>query len=251
MLHHRGCASVSEDDLKWSCNRAITLLFMMVTFVLLLSLSYFFFSHKIHMSRQRLVIRQGKLKEIKIKNEIINRNRRNERDKYGKQSEEKTAQITLCFCNKLIMAIKKREKEKNVFSPFLNRCEPDGRAIVPSASSIIRKPSQWSVATVPHKYGTTERWGRERKVRERWWSDELWENEVLFLWKTSPLSPRHRQLKAAGGGFATKQQRKRKKGKCYRFDLSLSPQSHPSPSSFLPWDWNKAGILASRSGCRR
>lgn len=59
------------------------------------------------MSRQRLVIRQGKLKEIKIKNEIINRNRRNERDKYGKQSEEKTAQITLCFCNKLIMAIKK------------------------------------------------------------------------------------------------------------------------------------------------
>lgn len=117
----------------------------------------FFFSHKIHMSRQRLVIRQGKLKEIKIKNETINRNRRNERDKYEKQSEEKTAQITLCFCNKLIMAIKKREKEKNVFSPFLNRCEPDGRAIVPSASSIIRKPSQWSVATLPHKYGTTER----------------------------------------------------------------------------------------------
>lgn len=115
---------------------------------------FFFLTQNPHVKKK---IRQGKLKEIKIKNETINRNRRNERDKYEKQSEEKTAQITLCFCNKLIMAIKKREKEKNVFSPFLNRCEPDGRAIVPSASSIIRKPSQWSVATVPHKYGTTER----------------------------------------------------------------------------------------------
>ena len=203
------------------------------------------------MSRKRLVIRQGTLKKIKMK-KWNNQQKQKEwkRDKYEKQSEEKTAQITLCFCNKLIMAIRKREREKNI-SPFLNRCEPDGRAIVPSASSIIRKPSQWSVATVPHKYGTTERWGREWKVRERWWSDEQWENEVLFLWKTSRLSQQHRQLKAAGGGFATKQQRKRKKGKCYRFDLSLSPQPHPSPSSFLPWDWNKAGILASRSGCRR
>lgn len=89
---------------------------------------------------------------IKKKTEKRKRNKKTAGSKMGwrKKRDEQCEEARKKHFATSLKWLKKVKKTK-LFSPVLNRCEPDGRAPPPSASRIIRKLSQWTVATLSHK----------------------------------------------------------------------------------------------------